>query len=687
NLEHTSNLPITLKSRKYYEERYNFRSLKEQGHLTLNILRNKGWQCENVFFFFKPTRVFNEKYIDILSTWIQLNNKFYLEDRSSNRSSAIEWGTESIWFLIVSNLKKEEFSTLPTSMWDIMNVEENAIQKLLTVNLFLLFLPDGNSSFSLCSLYTLHSWNLRCLQTLNIEYVLGNEFLKLGTDNIWNIEDSKLHKSPLSSDANVDATVDGYIFKNILEKKMNGSILTTGCGNYGHCAYSKFMMARPLKEYGGIKDAIFLKAEGLNFLSCYRVTYIKFYLYFSPFSAKIWVSILVVLVASGIFMDIVCHLKQIEMRNSILLIFLGFLIDEASFIPRKLWNRYFAKMVIVPWLLFGTILSNLYLGKLIDDVNSPLAGKSLNFLNETRIEGDEELDMDDLYQRQSRFYSQDAHLQDWEEKSFSILSAPYKGFWDKFSKAESYNLQNILMREYKSALFDVGGVRKLYFYLLNPYSRWLPILYDSQSWEDVTAEDVQELIEEELIECGKSVYVDYSKEVVANRSYLKRRYPNINFYLGKEKFFEKSYGLIFEINVAKSKVPTYFKMFFESGIYIMLNSLADYNLYNQKKIISSRIIANRQELGNEETFSPLKIENSIQTLFLDKHLIQSVQPGLASLTDFDHTPIPQFISHCTSYIQLASTLSTTYKTSHPRRSRPSSCSPSMPRSLQSPLPP
>lgn len=390
SLEHTGNLPISLKSRKYYIETSNFRFIKDEGHPTLNIFRNKGWQCENVFFLFEPTEVLNEKYVDVLSTWIKLNNYVYLVDFSDGVGTDSKWGTESIWFFVISNLKKEEFSILPR-MWETNDYEKQAIIKLFTVNLFLLFLSNGNNSLSFCTLYTLHGWNLHCSPTFNVESLQSNELYKLGPDNIWEIEDSTtIHGIPFSSNF---TNAEGYILKNILERKMNGSILTTGCGLYSHCLYSKFVSVNPLNELGGFRDPIFLKTEGLNYLSCYRVTFINFYLYLAPFSVTIWVCILVVLVLSGLFIDCICYVQNLQMRMSMMLIFLGFLIDEASFIPKKLWNRTFSKMVIVPWLLFGSILSHLYLSKLIDDVNSPLAGNRLKFLNETRIETDDEVDI------------------------------------------------------------------------------------------------------------------------------------------------------------------------------------------------------------------------------------------------------------------------------------------------------
>lgn len=103
--------------------------------------------------------------------------------------------------------------------------------------------------------------------------------------------------------------------------------------------------------------------------------------------------------------------------------------------------------------------------------------------------------------------------------------------------------------------------------------------YSNQSQ---TLIQVQNNVESELVECGKSIFFAKSAAIDAELQFLARNYPTRKFYKGKEILAKVSFGWKF-YDEGMSKVPKYFKYLMENGIYLRLRKEQVYQKYLHRK--------------------------------------------------------------------------------------------------------
>jgi len=114
-------------------------------------------------------------------------------------------------------------------------------------------------------------------------------------------------------------------------------------------------------------------------------------------------------------------------------------------------------------------------------------------------------------------------------------------------------------------------------------------------------------VEEELVNCQKSVYMERSDQLEFD--YMSENYRKKRFYYFPERFTitQKKWGFY---NLQKSKLPFYFSMFLQSGIFHELHKLKLSNNYLNRRSMTSEIIkrTHKREV--------LDLTSSVQTIFV-----------------------------------------------------------------------
>lgn len=75
---------------------------------------------------------------------------------------------------------------------------------------------------------------------------------------------------------------------------------------------------------------VITKFQGWKYLSCYRVDYLDFFIYFSPFQMPVWICIAVALFIATFTNDVASYFKFHVYNNSSLFFFVGCIVDEFS---------------------------------------------------------------------------------------------------------------------------------------------------------------------------------------------------------------------------------------------------------------------------------------------------------------------------------------------------------------------
>lgn len=151
-----------------------------------------------------------------------------------------------------------------------------------------------------------------------------------------------------------------------------------------------------------------------------------------------------------------------------------------------------------------------------------------------------------------------------------------------------------------------------HFSLSLPIHSHFPTNFNS-TWNPKNATEFKKNIETDLVECGKTVFIDYSSALEVEHAFLSKHYPWHKFYNGKQILHSKSDGLVFR-GVGISKVPAYNRYLVEAGIFGRLW----YELNNRLNL-GRKPAANASAGGfkkHKETDIYVGLEGAIQTFFI-----------------------------------------------------------------------
>jgi len=375
--------------------------------------------------------------------------------------------------------------------------------------------------------------------------------------------------------------------------------------------------------------------NSIRFFTCYSLPGLSFRFYVSAFETRVWIAIILSGILIATFLK--CHIfynLSTTLNFSTFLFYFSIFMEESFSIPSTIGNNNVYRTATILWLLTAIVLTNTYISHVISGLNAPLVGKRLenkelygNLSEEPKIE----LEyfekhfglLFDLQLDSSRFF--DGFLTSFVEKLHSTqtstsgytflseslrLSYPedvwmhlknpfiYSGFYENILQSDLCILNfNLKQTSFCRALMNSMRVSNKYYPTGHANKRpWNSSDYPTGA------------VEGELIKCQKSVFMEKSHQL--EFKYVSESFPKKRFYyLQQDRLTstQKKWGFY---NLQKSKLPFYFSMFLQSGIFHELHKLKLLGDHLKRRSMTSEII--------KRTHKPevLDMTSSVQTVFI-----------------------------------------------------------------------
>lgn len=420
-------------------------------------------------------------------------------------------------------------------------------------------------------------------------------------------------------------------------------------------------------------DLIVTRFDGITYFSCYAKGSLDFLIYFVPFSFNLWIALIcTVCIISTVVWFYTERFLKIGIKFNVFLTFFGFLVDEYSFIPKRLDDNLPFRLINIPWLFIGTLFSVCYIGILIEFVNSPLPKDKIrdfehlacykdgkeSVLNKTIYNVAKAQDY--YYLEAKERYNPLIHLTPGERSEcFSILSKIRDYEMDKFVhpfQRESYETFSILGNLFDLLYYNFShSETKLLFYLLNPKRRFFPkslwneskvssknillnafnqtgnleilksmkVLDTKLGWEylhgyifHTDRKNIEKAILKEITDCDEpSAYLGEWRDVSNYVKTMDEIYPTKDFYQGKERIFSKPWGIAVWSS-EKSKLPKLLKNFVEFGVYQKLTQIVGKNLGRGIKEWATSYVGKEKGGEGEWRVRAIKLSDSVQSMFI-----------------------------------------------------------------------
>jgi hypothetical protein len=181
---------------------------------------------------------------------------------------------------------------------------------------------------------------------------------------------------------------------------------------------------------------------------------------------------------------------------------------------------------------------------------------------------------------------------------------------------------SLIFYDDKDADYISREEKDLIYHLKHPKARWFPNKFLTKKEKllkpAMSGLEISKYIEQELVECGRSVYVDRMEKITSYATYLKSHYPLIDFYTGRKTIFGNFVFLWFDC-FSSSRVPNGFKRFVEMGMYQKLSEFSGMKQLRMNKNGTTEIgMRNRErfEAMGYDRVTPLNLKGSLQTLFI-----------------------------------------------------------------------
>jgi hypothetical protein len=403
--------------------------------------------------------------------------------------------------------------------------------------------------------------------------------------------------------------------------------------------------------------SVLVEEKTTGFLSCFSEPKLTFSMYVSPFLKEVWIAIGACCSVITILTSVYNQELKLSQSFSPLCFFVSTLVEEPYSVPSSLWNNRFFKTLTLTWLLTAVIFTNLYVGLMISDVTTPLRGELLRDFDQVLQTEKVYSEMSGLRKKEITDYwrntlPQKKHKKDSKyslllygcetpfnpkthefqhkqlnnnKESFTILKIPlekcgghdignrerrkflahpwmYSGF--QYLESELYTSNRLHVHEsYK---------RRLYAFF-SPRNRHYPKKsnFDAPAYGKLPPYSTV-AVEEELVNCERSVLMGDRKDLSYELSYLMVNYPKKGFYMSKDTFeIGWSTPKVWSFkNSGMSRVPLYFQLLIEAGIHNVIFGLRKNKHYLMRRMGSKYVkegLAGIQEFG---------MEGSIQTIFI-----------------------------------------------------------------------
>jgi len=472
-------------------------------------------------------------------------------------------------------------------------------------------------------------FDLAARNVVNEVYSIVDEKFLIACSSQYTIVDLSEHDTTTLFDA-ARLTYEIEIVTSLL-LKANVSLASKTQRSYG----SKSIPVVVLSDFG--EDRLTLSLfptfdESIRFFTCYTFPALSFHFYVSAFDMKAWISIILsgILIATFLKCHIYYNLSK-SLNFSTLLFYFSIFMEEAYSIPSIVQNSKVYRTATVLWLLTAVVLTNCYISHVISGLNAPLAGEKINN-NDLYQNSSKEPEIKSTYYpnnllfelqvQPSRYF--DGHLNSFLEElhslqtpniGYTILSEPVRlpypqDVWLHFRNPFLYTGYYKNLVQYK--ICGIG-----YFFakqtslcetittLMRLSNKYYPAEHThKRPWN--SSEYPTGAVEEELVQCQKSVYMERSDQL--EFKYISENYRKKRFYYLQKKLASEQHKWGF-YNLQKSKLPFYFRMFLQSGIYHELHKLKLFGDHHKRRSMTSEII----ERTRTEV---LGMTSSVQTVFI-----------------------------------------------------------------------
>jgi len=372
--------------------------------------------------------------------------------------------------------------------------------------------------------------------------------------------------------------------------------------------------------------------RSIRIFTCHTVPVLSFYFYVSAFDIYCWVLIVLCWILLGLFLHCYLHYSQgNQTKFSPWFYYLGVVIEESYNIPSKILDDKIYQISSCMWLMTGIVLTNIYISNVIAGLNAPLGGTKLETFDSLlpSENAGNITELDELYNLvlvgglsvrylkyfESMLKSQVAKINDKQRfhDGYTFLSEPLKmGFPgdDNFQILNPYTYRaahESLVQIWFCYKLKLPNLEcKLPLRIMSPRNKHFPSVPGSELLRNST-NYARSAIEEELVQCKKSIYLESSKQF--EFKYMADNYPKKKFYYLKDGFRSTPHLWGFR-SMSKSKIPGIFQSFLQSGIYYELHKIQIFKENLRRKAVTVDILERHTKPNL------LDMSSSIQTVFI-----------------------------------------------------------------------
>jgi len=376
--------------------------------------------------------------------------------------------------------------------------------------------------------------------------------------------------------------------------------------------------------------------DSIRFFTCYNFPVLSFHFYVSAFELQVWIAIIMsgILIATFLKWHIYCHISK-TLNFSTLLFYFSIFMEEAYSIPSIIRTNKVYRTATILWLLTAIVLTNTYISHVISGLNAPLTGEKLenddlygNWSKEPEIDLEYFLHRNSIFSalqfKHSRYFNGYTKLNDFLEKlernqastvGYTILSEPKslpypEDTWLHIRNPFIYSVYCNGVFHLKFCRWDFFRPQSLLcqtlLSLMKSTNKYSPDTHNyKRPWNH--SNYPTGAVEEELVKCQKSVYAEQSYQL--EFKYMSENYGMKRFHYLPDRFatMQKRWGFY---NLQKSKLPFYFSMFLQSGIFHELHKLQLLTYHHKRRSMTSEIIKRTQKP------EVLDMNSSVQTVFI-----------------------------------------------------------------------
>lgn len=486
---------------------------------------------------------------------------------------------------------------------------------------FLVFPPDEDGAFSLCSMTTWMHLSLRdmiCTKRLD-EPLVGLNFVKATcsytTRSLHEFE--SVPSNPFKNQPVIPEWAQIYL---MWEALLSANV--TPCKEWSDTGMTVYRTTYDSNTWR--LENYPLSIMGNQFLTCYTKKYLSFEFYLTPFEADLWTG--VALCFFLVLFSLTLYSGMIGIPFSPWLPLLATLFEETNSVPTVVERKQFFRLVFGTWALMVSLLTNCYNGIMTTNLNAPFPGEKVYFWKDIFCENVAPKNKSSIASWMittgvNEYWQQVSDIQ-YRVKPRSMLGIGSEDCFQLLSNPHPYEIgaEGIPCNTLFYSLLYLWGRRPNIdlneILLLSPkHTRELRDF--SERNRSISNEQISKQIEKEVVKCGKTVFITKSTEIFSEYLYLSKKYYWKTFYLSKDMLSIQITGFVSKY-ASNSEVPRYLKSFVESGIWKRIHE-EEWSMSIERRGRKAQIRPDKQK--------PVELDGSILTCFVMYGIMISLSLG------------------------------------------------------------